>query len=65
MTLFDLDEAITVHLAHLSLTAHVKSVLEFMLGNIADNKRLIKKFSIREYKKIINNKMTSRKIRNS
>lgn len=29
-----------LHLAHISLTAHVKNSLEFMLGNIADNKRL-------------------------
>lgn len=43
MTLLDLDEAITVHPAHLSLTAHVKSSLEFTLGNIADNEGLFEK----------------------
>lgn len=53
MTPFDLDEAITVHLAHLSLTAHVKRLLEFMSGNIADNKSLFEKFSIRELTKEI------------
>lgn len=52
MTLFDPDEAIIVHPAHLSLTAHVKSLLEFMLGNIADNKRLSKKFARLELIKI-------------